>query len=139
MKSNSKFFLGLTCGLVISFFIFNSNAILHAKGAKPESAKGGDVSITGSAVTAESMMPLINSYKNEIVPKIGGNASTGGFIKRSVLNNITGSFDGEYIKYSFYHAGNGKIGLFFQKQSNQSQGIRTGNAAFCPTLCEFPK
>ena len=138
MNSTPKFFLGLTCGLLISFFVFNSNSVLNAKGTATETSTDNPA-VDGSWETVETMNPKILSYKNEIVPKLPGNASTGGFIKRSVLNDITGSFDGTYIKYQFYHDGDGKIGIFFQKESQSAKGIRTGSSAFCPTMCEFPE
>jgi hypothetical protein len=144
MNNLPKFFLGLLCGLVISFFVFNGNSVLNANSAKGtithSPIETADETIDGKWINMSDAQPLIDAYKTDFIDanKLSGNTSTGGFIKRSVLNDITGPFDGAYIKYSFYYQGNGQIGIIFQKQSENTQVIRTGSAAFCPNMCQFP-
>jgi len=142
MKSNFKFLLGLACGVVVTFIALQSTTTLNANSLSQNQANAvlSDESIDGKWVTIASMQPQIDAYKNNFISqyKLPENTSTGGFIKRSLLNDITGVFDGNYIKYSFYYDGDGKIGLLFQKESNTTSGIRTGSAAFCPMLCDYP-
>ena len=140
MKSNYKFYLGLSFGLLMGFLVFNlGSAIGDSNKTQDVSLGNADVSITGSWVQTADMQPQIDAYKKFITEKnLPENTSTGGFIKRTVLNDITGTMDGSYIKYSFYYDGEGKIGLYFQKEGDDSEGIRTGAAAFCPNMCNYP-
>lgn len=145
MNNFPKFFLGLLCGLIISFFIFNGSNLLQADSETSNDRKSvietTDETIDGSWITMSEAQPLIDAYQNDIVIayKLPENTSTGGFIKRTVLNDITGAFDGKYIKYSFYYQGNGQIGIIFQSQMDETKGIRTGSQAFCPNICQFPE
>ena len=145
MKSNYKFFLGLSFGLLIGFALFNVGAAYSSNGIESfESLQGGDdpgVSVSGSHAPLSEMQGMLNAYKTDFINNynLPANTSTGGYIKRTVLNDITGLGDGSYIKYSFYYDGDGKIGLYFQKESKPETGIRTGSAAFCPVMCEYPE
>jgi hypothetical protein len=139
MKSTSKFFLGLTCGLAVSLFSLNSTSNLSAssqKDTKVASTVAAD--IDGKWVTKASMQSKIQSYETQILPKLPQGSSKGGFIKRSVLKEITGRSYGDYIKYSFYHEGEGKIGLVFESQAETTNVLITTKAAFCPTMCNYP-
>jgi len=142
MKSNFKFLLGLGCGIVISFITLQSTKTLNATSPQQNQAATAtsNETIDGKWVTMESMQSQITAYKNDFITqyKLPENTSTGGFIKRSLLSDITGPFDSSYVKYSFYYDGDGKIGLLFQKQSEPDNAIRTGSAAFCPMLCDYP-
>lgn len=140
MKSNYKFYLGLSFGLLIGFIAFNiENATSENTNTNQISNINGDVNVSGYWVNSSEIQPKIDAYKKFIMEKnLPENTSTGGFIKRSVLNDITGSMDGSYIKYSFFYEGEGKIGLYFQKESKPDKGIRSGSDAFCPNLCNYP-
>lgn len=142
MKSNYKFFLGLSFGLLIGFVLFNvGSAFSSDEVNNTESMEGpSDPSIDGCWAPLSEMQGQIDAYQTDFrdAYNLPANTSTGGYIKRTVLNDLTGLFDGAYIKYSFYYDGDGKIGLYFQKASKPETGIRTGSAAFCPNLCNYP-
>ena len=142
MKSNYKFFLGLSFGLLIGFALFNVGTAYSSDAIDSvESIQGSNnPAVDGSEAPLAEMQGMIDAYKTEFVNayNLPANTSTGGFIKRTVLNNLTGMGDGSCLKYTFYYDGNGKIGIYFQKQSDPDNGIRTGSAAFCPTMCDYP-
>lgn len=139
MKTTPKFFLGLACGLAVSLFTLNSNSNLNASSEKDTKVAGTVAAeVDGKWVTKESMQPKIQSYESQILPKLPQGASKGGFIKRTVLKDITARSHGDYIKYSFYHEGEGKIGLMFESQNETTKVLITSKAAFCPTMCNYP-
>ena len=140
MKSNYKFYLGLSFGLLMGFLVFNLGSATGDSNKTHDVSLGNDDdSISGSWVETTVIQSKIEAYQQFISEKgLPENTSTGGYIKRTVLNDITGTMDGSYIKYSFYYDGDGKIGLFFQKEGDDTNGIMTGSAAFCPNLCNFP-
>lgn len=141
MKSNYKFYLGLSFGLFIGFILFNFSPAFSSSttNVNLSNQSSGNPSVDGSWEPLCDMQGQINAYSAFVSENnLPSNTSTGGYIKRTVLNDITGTMDGTYIKYSFYYDGNGKIGLYFQKQGDPNNGIRTGASAFCPNLCEYP-
>ncbi len=143
MSANTKFYSGLAAGLIISFVVFGGISLLKAKSLdqtelKKHQTNSGDDAVDGKWISNQDAAPLIAAFKNDVLTKLPANSSTGGFIKRSVLKEITNYNDGNYIKFEYYSDGDGKIGIMFQSSNNASQYLRTGSAAFCPMLCDYP-
>lgn len=142
MKSNFKFLLGLGCGIVISFIALQSTNTLNASSVKENqvTTTTSNEAVDGKWVTIASVQPQIKAYSAfKTQYNLPENTSNGGFIKRSLLSDLASRNNGDFIKYSFYFDGDGKIGLLFQKKSDPENALKTRSAAFCPIMCDYPQ
>ncbi len=150
MKTKSNFFLGLGLGLVISFTSFlimpansdnepSTTTVLNAvnQAAAVDPVKGGFINL-------EEASQLSDAYVNYMQTKGLEGISTGGWIGRSQLRDVSGLFNSdEYVQFKFYYTesaeGQPQIGLLFYAKQNCTEAMRTGPASFCPVLCDYPE
>ncbi|MCB9262756.1 MAG: hypothetical protein H6607_10315 [Flavobacteriales bacterium] len=145
MKSNIKFFSGLSLGLLIGFMVFNAPKIIsknnEALPKTTETQSSNDPSKEGEFITTEAANALISAYKTGFVDKNGlpSNTTIGGVISKSNLNKVCGLGADDLIKFRFYLTqsteGADQIGVIFYKKSDATEALRTGSASFCPVMC----
>ena len=141
MKNNSKFFLGLAVGLMLSFVAFNVGTLQSDNKTVPviEDLKATNSSVEGEFISpseAEEMINKFGTFSNNC------NTTIGGFIGKSNLRSITGLGANSLIKYRLYveqnSEGKNQIGLLFYKDKDADKVLKTGNASFCPVVCDYP-
>lgn len=139
MKSNSKFFVGLTLGLALGFVAFNLSSA-YSTNAEQMSSTVSDDATNGAFITATEAKPLEENFKKYMNDLNQGGASIGGVIGENNLRSLTRAIGGNgLIAYKFYKTseqGEAKIGVIFYTASGQV--LKSGSGAFCPTMC-IPK
>lgn len=137
MKSNSKFFLGLTLGLALGFVAFNIGSANSTNNKVDVSTAMNDAT-NGDFITAADAMPLEQNFKNYMTSLNQSQASIGGVIGESNLRDLTRGLGGNgLISYKFYKApgeGDAKIGVIFYNANGKV--LKSGSAAFCPMVCD---
>ena len=150
MKTKSNFFLGLGVGLAISFTTFlivpaNSDNEVSNETVINTVNQVADVDpVKGGFITIEEANQLSDAYTAYMQSKGLEGISTGGWIGRSQLRDVSGTFNSdEYIQFKFYKTegtnGEPQIGLLFYAKQNSTEVMRTGPASFCPVLCDYPE
>ncbi|MBT8327967.1 MAG: hypothetical protein KJP21_09600 [Bacteroidia bacterium] len=150
MKSNLKFFTGLTCGLILGILFFNtfdlqSKSTLEMTPVVLETADEEDDPVKGQWINNSTANTLIASYQTNFIEanSLPSNTTIGGFIGKKHLRDICGISADEYIKFRFYQTadatGNSQLGIIFYPTKTANVLLRTGSASFCPMLCEYPE
>ena len=138
MKTTSKFFLGLLCGLSISLFTvitgFNFKSDHNATALKPNASSA---EVYGQWVSKQQMESKVQAFETKILSKLE-NGCKGGFISRSLLKDIKSRSNVTYIKYTFFAEEDGQFGVMFESEKTDEQVLRASKAAFCPTMCDYP-
>lgn len=149
MKSNVKFFTGLTCGLLLSMLFFNASELQskttpNANVIAVESGNEADDPVKGQWIDAQTASNLVASYTSNFIEANGlpSNTTIGGFIGKKHLRDISGLSADEYIKFRFYQTtdatGSSQLGIVFYPTKSCSVMLRTGSESFCPMLCDYP-
>ena len=149
MKSNVKFFTGLTCGLILGILFFNtfdlqSKTTPESDSIAMSTADEADDPVKGQWINAATASTLVASYTTNFVEAndLPSNTTIGGFIGKKHLRDISGLSADDYIKFRFYQtqdeSGGSQIGVIFYPTESSSVMLRTGSASFCPMLCDYP-
>lgn len=150
MKSNVKFFTGLTCGLVLGILFFNtfelqSKAIPNPDETAVVAGNEPDDPVKGEWINSETAASMVSSYKTNFIQanSLPSNTTIGGFIGKKHLRDVCGLSADEYVKFRFYQttdaSGSSQIGIIFYPTQSCSVMLRTGSASFCPMLCDYPE
>ena len=139
MKSNTKFFAGLSLGLLFGFLVFSAGSFFsqasEVDGIQKSDAGAGD----GEWITVQAANTMIDAYKTNFIQgnNLPENTTLGGTISKSQLKDVAARSSDESIKFRFYLSnteGQPKIGIaFFPKRSGETALITN---SFCPQMCE---
>ena len=148
MKKFTKFFLGLSCGLLIGFLFFNtSSAISEITGpdqnATPSVNRTQGEIPPGEVIDLETANSLVEAYRTNVMDACDAASTSGGFIDKASLNTLLGEGGDAPIKFRFYYEANegegtgGNVGVLFYSSKEATTALRNGSGSYCPSLCDY--
>lgn len=139
MKLNTNFFAGLSFGLLLGIVLFNASSLQSSTNTPNATSTAKATHQTTDAIKGDW---ISIGEANALTANYSATVALGGFVGKKNLRDVVGLMGDGDIKYRFYQEaganGTNKIGLLFYPSENSQTVLKTGNAAFCPMLCEYP-